>query len=97
MPSEVEWEYAARGGLDQCRYPWGDELTRSDLHERSRAASLAGHGDDGFVGAAPVDAFPPNGYGLYNATGNVWSGPPTGSAPAGPGAADDSRRLLPLP
>ena len=53
-------------------------------------------GDDGFVGTAPVDAFPPNGYGLYNATGNVWEWTADRFGSGRPGAGD-SRRLLPLP
>jgi formylglycine-generating enzyme required for sulfatase activity len=88
LPSEVEWEYAARGGLERCRYPWGDELTPGGKHRmnvfQGRFPS-ENTGDDGFLGTAPVDAFPPNGFGLYNVTGNVWEWTADRFGPSRPG------------
>lgn len=75
LPSEAEWEYAARGGLHQARYPWGDELTPDGKHRCNiwqGRFPTHNNAEDGYAGTAPVDAFPPNGYGLYNMAGNVW-------------------------
>ncbi|MER5960497.1 formylglycine-generating enzyme family protein [Streptomyces sp. NPDC056121] len=75
LPTEAEWEYASRGGLEQRRYPWGDELTPGGEH---RCNIWQGHFptkntlDDGHRGTAPVDTYAPNGFGLYNTAGNVW-------------------------
>jgi formylglycine-generating enzyme len=75
LPTEAQWEYAARGGLEQKLYPWGDELTPDGRHlcniwqgEFPRIDTA----EDGFAGACPVDAFPPNPFGLCSITGNVW-------------------------
>lgn len=75
LPTETEWEFAARGGLVQARYPWGDELTPSGRHRCNiwqGRFPVKNTVADGYRGTAPVDAFAPNGYGLYNVVGNVW-------------------------
>jgi sulfatase modifying factor 1 len=75
IADRAEWEFAARGGLEQRRYPWGDEL-RPGGRWRCNVwqGTFPEHNtvEDGFPGAAPVDAFAPNSYGLYNMVGNVW-------------------------
>ncbi|HEX7010634.1 MAG TPA: formylglycine-generating enzyme family protein [Phycisphaeraceae bacterium] len=75
LPTEAEWEYAARGGLVQVIYPWGNELTPAGRHHcniwQGRFPDV-NTAEDGYIGTCPVDAFAPNGYGLYNVAGNVW-------------------------
>ena len=75
LPTEAEWEYAARGGLAGHHFPWGDELEPDGEHRMNVfQGTFPGHNTcaDGYAGTAPVDAFAPNGYGLHNVTGNVW-------------------------
>ncbi len=75
LPTEAEWERAARGGIDGAPFVWGDALTPSG---RIMANTWQGEfpwqnlATDGYEGTSPVGAFPPNGYGLYDMAGNVW-------------------------
>ena len=75
LPTEAEWEYAARGGLDGAVFAWGDEFAPEG---RMMANTWQGEFpwqnlmSDGYAGTSPVGSFSPNGYGLYDMTGNVW-------------------------
>jgi len=75
LPTEAEWEYAARGGLKSKRYAWGDEFLPSGKYYANTFQGSFPYGNedlDGFDGTAPVMSFPNNNYGLFDMIGNVW-------------------------
>jgi formylglycine-generating enzyme len=75
VPTEAEWEFAARGGLDGAEFAWGDELTpggRWMANTWQGDFPVQNTAEDGYVGTAPVGRYPANGYGLLDMIGNVW-------------------------
>ena len=75
LPTEAEFEFAARGGLDGAEFAWGDELTPGGCHMANTwqgAFPYENLAQDGYRHTSPVTAFPPNGYGVYDMIGNVW-------------------------
>jgi len=75
LPTEAQWEYAARGGLEKKTFAWGDAFLINEKHQANTwqgTFPVQNSKDDHFLGAAPVGCFPANGYGLHDMIGNVW-------------------------
>jgi formylglycine-generating enzyme required for sulfatase activity len=75
LPTEAEWEFAARGGLEGAEFAWGDQFTPGGQHLANTwqgTFPIQNLAEDGYERTSPVTAFPPNGYGLFDMIGNVW-------------------------
>ncbi|XP_033110605.1 formylglycine-generating enzyme-like [Anneissia japonica] len=75
LPTEAEWEYATRGGLENRLFPWGNNMLPNSKHRMNiwqGKFPTTNTGEDGFIGTCPVNNYKPNGFGLYNTVGNVW-------------------------
>jgi len=72
LPTEAQWEYAARGGLNDTDYSWGKQYSAKKANTWQGIFPFFNTKTDGYTGTAPVGSFEPNGYGLYDITGNVW-------------------------
>lgn len=75
LPLEAQWEYAARGGLKRMKFPWGNAPEPGSIHRHNVWQGQfpnENSADDGYSGTAPARSFPPNAFGLFNMTGNIW-------------------------
>jgi len=72
LPTEAQWEYAARGGLKDKIFAWGNQYSPQKANTWQGKFPIKNAQTDGYLGTAPVSSFPPNQYGLYDMTGNVW-------------------------
>ena len=72
LPTEAQWEFAARGGLKNKKFTWGDEYSAQKANTWQGIFPFFNTQEDHYLGTAPVESFPANGYGLYDMTGNVW-------------------------